>query len=129
MVETEKTSEEAFTVELSESLLTLKAPSIAWVDKEVTCTGTTAQPNMEVWLEDEKLLDEPIPGTRTYSDSEGKYSIPVTFTEFGVVKIHAETDSGFNQKSQTRTVIVLDMLTVGLIVGVLLFLWYMLKKK
>ena len=82
---------------------------------------------MEVWLVDEEWIDEKIPGTTAYSDADGNYEIPVTFTEFGMVKIHAETDSFLNEKSQSRTIFVLDMYVVGVILGVILFLWYLSK--
>jgi len=125
--------ENAFTIESTGELPynpTLKAPLFAIVDKPITCTGLTNQPNETVWIVDEEGVNEEL--ARTTSDTTGKYSVEVTFSEFGQRKIHAEIEGSalnpLNRKSQTRSVFVIDWWILLLIAAVLAFtLWYFWK--
>ena len=109
---------------------TLDCESIAWVGKPFICTGKTPSPNKTVWIELNKALgDEEFDGSRTVSDADGNYSTTITFKEFGYKKIHAEVEQlGYNATSQTYSVWVLDWVMLLLIMGVLLFLLWMVLK-
>jgi len=126
--------EELLTIELSEPLPdkpTLTAPSIAWSGTPFEVTGTTPNPNQEVWIELNQLLtDEELEGSRTTSDSSGKFTTTITLEGFGSKTIHAEVPALLlNPVSANKTVWVLDYMILGLIVVVIILLWWMMKGK
>lgn len=133
MAET-KDHQESFTVELivddeDDEILenpTLIAPLYAMAEKSFTVTGKTPEPNQLVWIELEKtLIDEKL--AEGMSNIDHDYEITIQLTEIGVSKIHAEVDRILlpNLTSPSRSILVLNMLTVG---GILIVLAYLLHK-
>jgi len=103
---------------------TLEAPAFAMANTPFEVTGKTPETNQGVWIEDEKWIDEKI--AQGVSDAEGKFTIELTLTEIGIVKIHSEIEKPWasNPKSATQSVIVLDWWVIGVIVAFGLFLLY-----
>ena len=109
---------------------TLKAPSFAFVEKPFIVTGETPEPDQQVWIELETiLLDEKI--AQGVSDAERKFEIEVQLTELGMNKIHSEIDVawGVNKTSQTRSILTLNYMMVGLLLVIVLFMGYKLYQK
>ena len=104
---------------------TLDTPTFAIVEKLFKVTGTTPEPNQEVWIELEKFgFDEKI--ASGVSDGEHKFEIEIQLEEVGFNKIHSEIDKRLwtNPTSSTKSILTLNYSIIGaLVLGILLVLY------